>query len=376
MSRLILAEQASAPSTPAAGKVAIYVDTTATPLLKMVDDNGTVTTLLSSGTAATKALDNLASVAINTDLLLGSSDGGALGSATKMWSDLFLAAGAVINFNNGNVTLTHSAGVLTLGGTSTLALGTNSLTLTGSIAATGARVTKGWFTDVESTNMPTVGGTSLSSTFAAIAQTFYIGTTQVAINRSSAALTLAGITLTTPDIGTPSAGVLTNCTGLPAASIVAGTLPAGTYLLAENASIGLDPAGSADGKYSGITITGVAGYAQTYGDLVYLAVADSRWEKTDADAAATAAGVLIGIVVVAGAADGNACTILLQGQIRADAAFPALTVGAAVYVGETAGAIQVAIPTGADNIVRVVGFALTADEIYFNPSQDSGVTVA
>ena len=43
-------------------------------------------------------------------------------------------------------------------------------------------------------------------------QTFYIGTTQVAINRASAALTLAGLTLTTPDLGTPSAGVLTNCT--------------------------------------------------------------------------------------------------------------------------------------------------------------------
>ncbi len=37
--------------------------------------------------------------------------------------------------------------------------------MTGSLAATGSRVTKGWFTDVESTNMPTVGGTSLSTTF-------------------------------------------------------------------------------------------------------------------------------------------------------------------------------------------------------------------
>lgn len=47
----------------------------------------------------------------------------------------------------------------------TVALGANNLTMTGSLAATGARVTKGWFTDIESTNMPTVGGTSLSSTF-------------------------------------------------------------------------------------------------------------------------------------------------------------------------------------------------------------------
>tara|TARA_R110000851_G_scaffold32445_2_gene87178 strand:- start:7114 stop:10119 length:3006 start_codon:yes stop_codon:yes gene_type:complete len=44
------------------------------------------------------------------------------------------------------------------------------------------------------------------------ADTFFIGTTSVAHNRSSAALTLAGITLTTPDIGTPSAGDLSSCT--------------------------------------------------------------------------------------------------------------------------------------------------------------------
>jgi len=51
-----------------------------------------------------------------------------------------------------------------------------------------------------------------SGVYAPIAQTFYIGTTQVAINRTSAALTLAGLTLTTPNLGTPSAGILTNCT--------------------------------------------------------------------------------------------------------------------------------------------------------------------
>ena len=44
------------------------------------------------------------------------------------------------------------------------------------------------------------------------ADTFFIGTTSIAHNRTSAALTLAGITLTTPDIGTPSSGDLSNCT--------------------------------------------------------------------------------------------------------------------------------------------------------------------
>ena len=46
--------------------------------------------------------------------------------------------------------------------------GTN-ITLGGSLGLTGTRVVKGWFTDIESTNMPTVGGTSLSSTFEALA---------------------------------------------------------------------------------------------------------------------------------------------------------------------------------------------------------------
>ena len=44
------------------------------------------------------------------------SDGIALGSGSYMWSDLFLASGSVINFNNGDVTLTHSSNTLTLAG--------------------------------------------------------------------------------------------------------------------------------------------------------------------------------------------------------------------------------------------------------------------
>ncbi|OGI95066.1 hypothetical protein A2917_01655 [Candidatus Nomurabacteria bacterium RIFCSPLOWO2_01_FULL_42_17] len=68
-----------------------------------------------SASGASTALDNLASVAINTSLLLGTSDGGALGSTTKMWSDLFLASGGVVDFN-GDITLTHSTDALTLAG--------------------------------------------------------------------------------------------------------------------------------------------------------------------------------------------------------------------------------------------------------------------
>jgi hypothetical protein len=63
-------------------------------------------------------------------------DGAALGSTSLKWSDLFLASGGVINFNSGNVTLTHSAGTLTMN---------NLLTLSGNtgINFTGTAITKG-----------------------------------------------------------------------------------------------------------------------------------------------------------------------------------------------------------------------------------------
>lgn len=46
MSQLILAEQSSAPSTPSSGKVALYVDNTGTPNLKLIDDTATIITQL------------------------------------------------------------------------------------------------------------------------------------------------------------------------------------------------------------------------------------------------------------------------------------------------------------------------------------------
>lgn len=44
------------------------------------------------------------------------NDGLALGTASLKWADLFLASGSVINFNNGDVTLTHSSNALFLAG--------------------------------------------------------------------------------------------------------------------------------------------------------------------------------------------------------------------------------------------------------------------
>lgn len=44
------------------------------------------------------------------------SDGAALGTTSLMWADAFLASGAVVNYNNGDYTVTHSTGILTYSG--------------------------------------------------------------------------------------------------------------------------------------------------------------------------------------------------------------------------------------------------------------------
>jgi hypothetical protein len=109
------------------------------------------------------------------------NDASALGDATHNFSDLFLATGALLNYANGNVVVTHSSGILTMG-TGELRIttpGTNSAsvptlgstsTLTNktltSPTITNPTVTTGSFTSPALTT-PTIGvatGTSLAVT--------------------------------------------------------------------------------------------------------------------------------------------------------------------------------------------------------------------
>lgn len=147
----------------------------------------------------------------------------------------------------------------------------------------------------------------------------------------------------------------------------------GDLTMLESSSLALDPALSADGTYTGITRTGTAGATLAFGDLCYLDPTDSRWELTDANAAAGADGDargVIGFCVQAAASDGSATKILLWGTIRADAAFPSMTVNNPMYVSETPGDITGTRPTTTDVVIRVIGTALTADELFLNPSPD------
>jgi hypothetical protein len=88
-------------------------------------------TLTNSATNFFAILGATAGVSIDGPLLPNTDDGYALGSTTKEWSDLFLASGAVVNFANGNYTLTHSSGKIT--GSGDFSIGTSAVFTTGTI---------------------------------------------------------------------------------------------------------------------------------------------------------------------------------------------------------------------------------------------------
>lgn len=69
-------------------------------------------------------------------------------------------AGAVINFNN-DMDFTLSSNLLSING-GNVSVGANSILGTGSIGGTGTgKFTKGWFTNLEVTNLPTINGVGI-----------------------------------------------------------------------------------------------------------------------------------------------------------------------------------------------------------------------
>ena len=248
-------------------------------------DAGNTFTGVSTGSAWV-----LTSPTITTKLNPTTDDGAPLGDTTHNWSDLFLASGAVVNYANSNVVLTHTSGILTLG--------TGDLRITTAGSDTASAVT--------------VGGTQ----------------------------TLTAKTLTSPTINAATMTGNFNYAAVP----------------------------SVDHTANGRTISAFnLGATVTIMDLVYLG-SSSKWLLTDADAAATAGGVLIGICLDGGV-DTDTTTVAMDGLVRDDTWN--WTPGAPLYIDTaTPGALTATQPSGADDVIRIVGFAVTADVIWLNPSPD------
>lgn len=123
--------------------------------------------------------------------------------------------------------------------------------------------------------------------------------------------------------------------------------------------------GTATGPWTNAFNSGYSSSA--IGDLVYLD-SSSTWQKCDMDTSSATYSGLVGIALEV-KASGNALKVALPGSFVYCTAFPALTIGSPVYMSD-AGAIIVAQPSGADDAIRMIGWAVHADKIFFYPSQD------
>jgi hypothetical protein len=168
-------------------------------------DNGDVT--ITEGTNTLAFAGASSGYSYDAALLPSTNDAAALGVSGTAWADLFLASGGVINFNAGNYTLTHSAGVLTANGA--LSIGTGNALTAGTIelgAATDTTLSRGaaGFIAVEGNRVP-------SPASQASGDILYRGATEwerLAKGTASQVLTMNS-GATAPEWATPSSGGMT-----------------------------------------------------------------------------------------------------------------------------------------------------------------------
>ena len=110
-----------------------------------------------------------------------------------------------------------------------------------------------------------------------------------------------------------------------------------------------------------------AGASITLMDLVFLS-SDARWYQTDADAAATAGGNLLGVSLETKTA-GQAMNVAMNNSPIRNSSW-SFTPGATLYVSTSPGVITNTAPSGSDDVIRVVGFAISSDAVYFDASPD------
>ncbi|MBA7583288.1 hypothetical protein ES708_25229 [subsurface metagenome] len=134
------------------------------------------------------------------------------------------------------------------------------------------------------------------------------------------------------------------------------------------AGIKIEEALATDLTWCGTTCDGTAGENLAQFEVCYLK-SDGKYWKADADAAATMPVIAIVTAAISAGASG---VFLLMGFVRKDAW--TWTIGGLLYADEgtggTIGGMTQTTPAGTGDQVQVVGVAITADIILFNPSYE------
>ena len=273
------------------------------------------------------------------------NDGVALGTTALGWSDLHLATGGVINWANGEMTLTEGDA--------------NTLTIAGGTFATAALTTS---TIVASGIVKTDDTTNATSTTDGSLQTD--GGLSVVLD----AVFGDDVSLLTDD------AVLALGVGKDATITHDGTTGAtisGTPMVYQS----LAASSLASDTHAGIVLEFLAGESIAVGNWVYMSTVDGRVSIADAnDTADDGHYPAIGVAVSAQGSAGSAVKILTHGVYNdSDASSfgdSDLTEGKVLFLAEAPGEITATAPSDDGDMVQVCGIAIGPRDVFVNPSLD------
>jgi len=126
-----------------------------------------------------------------------------------------------------------------------------------------------------------------------------------------------------------------------------------------------DNAPASNNGFSGDVESVTAGATVALRDVLY-EKSDGEWYLADADLASTMPAMRM---AVGAGTDGNAVSTITRGVVRYDSW--TWTIGAPIYVsttGTTTNTLTQTAPTGDGDQIQIVGYALSATVMYFNPS--------
>ena len=176
------------------------------------------------------------------------------------------------------------------------------------------------------------------------------------------------------NLAVPDGGTVGSASDTDAITISSGGVVTFSQNVALSGSALLDSTPT-DGEVSGITGTFTAGEDLELGECVYLKASDAKMWKAVSGAGGTGliTAEIMCVAMCAGDVSADAAgTFLLQGFIRADTNFPTYAIGETLYLPEAeVGGHNVpegAKPDSDGDFIQVVGWAVTADSVFFNPS--------
>jgi hypothetical protein len=132
--------------------------------------------------------------------------------------------------------------------------------------------------------------------------------------------------------------------------------------LSSRARIVLDDEPFADPSAGSGTIVKWSVSSATTAGLLYILKFNGSWTAADADSELKSTG-MVAISLGADADEG----MLLQGFFYKSA--HGFTIGLPLYISNTEGAFTNTRPTGSNDYVRVIGYATSANHIYFDPDK-------